>query len=154
MTAPGIEPGKAERHLTSRSRFFFKRKQSSVLLFCAVTFHLCDSPVAGSFTSGHVHLVRLDVRQLVSLIRPQGPQPLAGVAVRPLDKAVLLMRSLGIAADPMPQRSLIARGFNLTLIFLRRKILSNCLTKLIYLNYLQSISNFNIKMFPFHINIH
>ena len=45
----------------------------------------------GSFTSGHVHLVRLDVRQLVSLIRPQ---PLA---VRPLDKAVLLMRSLGIA---------------------------------------------------------
>ena len=52
--------------------FFFKRSQSSVLLFCgcAVTFHICDSPVAGSFTSGHVHLVRLDVRQLVSLIRP------------------------------------------------------------------------------------
>ena len=95
MTAPGIEPGKAERH-QPQSFFSFKRRQSSVPLFCAFTFHLSDSPVAGSFTSGHVHLVRLDVRQLVSLIRPQGPQPLAGVAVRPLDKAVLLMRSLGI----------------------------------------------------------
>ena len=89
MTAPGIEPGKAERH-QPQSFFSFKRRQSSVPLFCAFTFHLSDSPVAGSFTSGHVHLVRLDVRQLVSLIRPQ---PLA---VRPLDKAVLLMRSLGI----------------------------------------------------------
>ena len=87
MTAPGIEPGKAERH-QPQSFFSFKRRQSSVPLFCAFTFHLSDSPVAGSFTSGHVHLVRLDVRQLVSLIRPQ---PLA---VRPLDKAVLLTKIL------------------------------------------------------------
>ena len=120
MTAPGIEPGKAERH-QPQSFFSFKRRQSSVPLFCAFTFHLSDSPVAGSFTSGHVHLVRLDVRQLVSLIRPQGPQPLAGVAVRPLDKAVLLMRSLGIAGGPDAAEELDCQRFQFNINLFKKK---------------------------------
>ena len=152
MTAPGIEPGKAEK--APAAVFFFFKAESKlrplVKRSCSAlspSIFVIDQSRAALLPGMYI----LFAWMYVSLSTLSGPNRLR---FDPWARPYRLCARSELPADPMPQRSLIARGFNLTLIFLRRKILSNCLTKLIYLNYLQSISNFNIKMFPFHINIH
>ena len=153
MTAPGIEPGKAERH-QPQSFFSFKRRQSSVPLFCFLPFILVIAQSRAALLPAMYILFAWMYVSLSALSGPKAPNRLRELRFDPWTRPYCLCARSELPADPMPQRSLIARGFNLTLIFLRRKILSNCLTKLIYLNYLQSISNFIIKMFPFYRNIH